>query len=139
MGFTEDWIANYNSKDEDRFVAQFAPDGRYSDVTMRLTYVGQDEIRRMIHSVFTRSYQDLVFTQINGISNDRFYAVEWSTTFGSPLDGNEYTVRAVSVGDLDEHGRIIENRDYWNPAHAPSGDPAALQVERDAWEALQKQ
>ena len=137
MGFTEDYIAAWNAKDTDTFVGQFAPDGSYTDVTMRLTYPGQAEIRRMFQSTLD-SYRDYEFKHLNGTCDGRFYAVEWTHTSRSKLDGQEYTVRAVSVGDLDDQGRIIDNRDYWNPAHYPGGDPEHLTVEREAWAKLQK-
>ena len=135
MGFTEDYIDTWNAKDEERFLAQFAPNGRYSDVTMRLTYDGLDEIRRMIQGTLN-SYQNYTFKHISGICDGRMYAVEWSHTSVSIHDGKEHTVRAVSVGDLDEQGRILENRDYWNPAHYPGGDPADLAREAETWEKL---
>lgn len=138
MGFTEDYIAAWNSKDEDTFVGQFAPDGRYTDIAMRLTYPGEAEIRRM-YGATREFYQDYEFVHLNGVCDGRFYAVEWTHTSVSKEDGQERTVQAVSAGTLDEQGRIIENRDYWNPAHYPGGDAESLKAEAEAWEKLQKQ
>ena len=138
MGFTEDYIDTWNAKDEERFVAQFAPNGRYTDVTMRVTYAGESEIRRMIRATLD-AYRDYEFEHLSGVCDGRLYAVEWSHTSVSKHDGKEHTVRAVSVGDLDDQGRILENRDYWNPAHYPGGDPEDLKVEAEAWAKLSEQ
>ena len=141
MGFTEDYIDAYNSKDVDRFVGLFAPTGRYSDVTMRLTYDGLDEIRRMYQSTVS-SYVGYQFTHVAGVREGNWYAIEWTHTSRSSRTGEEFTVQAMSSGDLDDQGRILENRDYWNPAHYPSAsvDPAEsaehLKVEAAAWERL---
>lgn len=142
MSFTEDYIDAYNSKDEERFVGQFAPNGRYSDVTMRLTYEGLDEIRRMFQQT-VQSYVDYKFTHVAGACDGKWYAIEWTHTSRSRRTGEEFTIQAMSCGDLDDQGRILENRDYWNPAHypSPSTDPADsaehLRVEAEAWERRQ--
>jgi len=135
VGFTEDYIDAWNSKDVDRFVGQFAPNGRYSDMSMHVTYGTEAELRRMFAGTLD-SYKDYEFKHIAGTATDRYYAVEWTHTSRSKHDGNEYTVRAISAGELDENGKILENRDYWNPAHYPGGDPAALATEAAAWEQL---
>jgi hypothetical protein len=138
VGFTEDYIDTYNSRDVERFVAQFAPNGRYSDVTMRLTYDGLDEIRR-VYQQTVKSYVDFEFTHVAGAREGNWYAIEWTHTSRSRRTGEEFTIQAMSSGDLDDQGRILENRDYWNPAHYPSAsvDPADsaehLKVEAAAW------
>ena len=118
MGFAEDYIAAWNTLDEDTFVGQFAPDGRYTDATMALTYDGEAEIRRMFKSTM-EYYQEPRFVFESGFSDDRHYASEWTSI--TVIDGTEYTTRVVSIGDLDENGKIIENRDYWNPQTVPNG------------------
>jgi len=138
MGFTEDYIDAWNSKDEDRFVGQFAPTGKYSDVTMQLTYETLDEVRRMYQQTGS-SYVDYEFKHLGGASDGKFYAVEWTHTSTSRRTGETHSIRAMSCGDLDDEGRILENRDYWNPAHypSPSVDPSEssehLKVEAEAW------
>jgi hypothetical protein len=122
VGFAEDYIHG-NSYDEDRFVGQFAPDGCYTDATMALSYDGESEIRRMFSSTMAY-YTDPKFVFESGFSDDRHYAVEWTSI--SIVEGKEYTTRVVSIGDLDDQGRIIENRDYWNPGTVPNhGDLSA--------------
>jgi hypothetical protein len=129
MGFDQDYIAAWNSLDEDTFCGQFAPDGAYTDVTMRLSYDGEDEIRRMFRSTM-QYYQDPRFVYESGFSNDRRYVVEWTSI--TVIDGQEHTTQVVSIGDLDDQGRIIENRDYWNPQTVPNGE-GDLSVEAAAY------
>ena len=53
----------------------------------------------------------------HGFSDGRHYAWEWTTT-GTTL-GKMLSYRGASVGTLDDRGRIVENRDYWNPKDIP--------------------
>jgi ketosteroid isomerase-like protein len=133
MSFDEDYIAAWNSLDEDTFVGLFAPDGRYTDAVMKLTYDGESEIRRMFSSTM-QYYQDPQFVHVSGFSDDRHYAAEWTSV--TVVDGTEYTTRVVSIGDLDDQGRIIENRDYWNPQSVPNDGELAtdMSVEAAAYE-----
>jgi steroid delta-isomerase-like uncharacterized protein len=130
MGFTEEYIAAWNSHDEDTFLAKFAPDSCYTDVTMQLSYPGESEIRRMFRETM-KYYKDLRFVHESGFSDDRHYVVEWTSIAG--VDGTEYSTRAVSVGDIDDQGRILENRDYWNPGTFPSSAEERLEVEAAAY------
>ena len=129
MSFDEDYIAAWNSFDEDTFVSQFAPDGAYTDVTMKLTYDGEAEIRRMFSSTM-QYYVNPKFVHESGFSDDRHYVVEWTSV--SEVDGTEYTTSVVSIGDLDEQGRITENRDYWNPQTVPNDGSGATDMATEA-------
>jgi ketosteroid isomerase-like protein len=129
MGFAEDYIDAWNSADVDRFVGQFAPDGCYTDVTMELTYDGESELRRMFSATMSY-YQKPQFIFTSGFSDDTHYVAEWTSI--TEVEGSEYTTHVVSIGDLDERGRITENRDYWNPQTVPNhGD---MSVEAAAYE-----
>ena len=110
MSFDKDYIDAWNSLDEDRFVGLFASDGCYSDATMCLSYVGESEIRRMFRGTMAY-YADPQFIYVSGFSDERHYVVEWISI--TKVDGKEYKTRVASVGDLDDQGRIIENRDYF--------------------------
>jgi ketosteroid isomerase-like protein len=123
VSFDEEYIAAWNSGDEERFVGQFAPDGCYTDATMALSYDGESEIRRMFRSTM-EYYENPRFVYVSGFSDDRHYAVEWTSI--TVVNGTEYTTRVLSIGDLDDQGRITENRDYWNPQRVPNeGDMSA--------------
>ena len=96
---------------------------------MKLTYEGDDELRRMFRSTM-EYYADPQFLWKSGFCDDRHYAVEWTSI--TVVDGAEYTTHVVSIGDLDENGKITENRDYWNPQTVPNiGD---MSVEAAAYE-----
>jgi ketosteroid isomerase-like protein len=130
VSFDKDYIDAWNSLDEDTFVGQFAPDGTYSDATMALSYVGESEIRRMFQQTM-EYYKEPQFVHVGGFSDDRHYAAEWVSI--TKIDGKEWTTRVVSIGDLDENGKITENRDYWNPQTVPGGH-SDLSVEAAAFE-----
>jgi ketosteroid isomerase-like protein len=122
-------MAAWNAGDVDAYCALFAPDGRYTDAVMKLTYDGQDEIRRMFDSTMMY-YQDPQFIHVSGFADDRHYAVEWTSV--TVVDGVEYTTRVVSIGDLDEDGKIIENRDYWDPQSVPNDGSMAIDMTSEA-------
>jgi hypothetical protein len=130
MNFAKQYIDAWNSLDEETYVKQFAPNSAYTDVTMELSYVGEAEIRRMFRGTM-KYYVDPQFIYVNGFSDPRHYMVEWVSI--SKVDGKEYKTRIVSVGDLDAQGRIVENRDYWNPQTVPNGDHNNLAVEAAAF------
>jgi ketosteroid isomerase-like protein len=130
VSFDKEYMDAWNTLDEDTFVEMFAPDGVYSDATMAVSYKGHDEIRRM-HQATMAFYKSPEFNHVSGMSNDRQYAVEWVSV--TTIDGKEWTTRVVSIGDLDENGKITENRDYWNPATVPTSG-YDMSVEKAAFE-----
>ena len=129
MSFDEDYIAAWNSGDVETYSKLFAPDGRYTDAVMELTYDGMDEVRRMFN-ITMMYYQDPQFIHQNGFADDRHYAVEWTSI--TVVDGKEYTTRVLSIGDLDENGLIVENRDYWNPQTVPNDGEHATDMGPEA-------
>ena len=129
MSFDEDYMAAWNTGDVDTYCKLFAPDGRYTDAVMKLTYDGIDEIRRMFESTMMY-YQDPQFIHESGFADDRHYAVEWRSI--TVVDGTEYETRVVSIGDLDENGLITENRDYWDPQSVPNDGSMATDMTAEA-------
>jgi hypothetical protein len=109
-------VAAWNTHNVDALVAMFAPDCRYTDVPHGLSWEGHDGIRHMF-DLTVDFHPDYQFVLDGGFSDERHYAVEWTisgTTLGQPL-----RYRGVPVGALDQQGRIVENRDYWNPKDIP--------------------
>jgi ketosteroid isomerase-like protein len=129
VSFDEDYMAAWNKGDVDAYCALFAPDGRYTDAVMKLTYDGIDEIRRMFTSTMMY-YQDPQFIHVSGFADDRHYAVEWTSI--TIVDGTQYETRVVSIGDLDENGKITENRDYWDPQSVPNDGSMAIDMTAEA-------
>jgi ketosteroid isomerase-like protein len=75
-------------------------------------------------------YDKAQFIFTNGFSDDHHYVAEWTSV--SEVQGSEYVTHVVSIGDIDDQGRITENRDYWNPQTVPNiGD---FSVEAAAYE-----
>jgi hypothetical protein len=133
MSFSEDFIAIYNSRDVERFMALFAPGARYTDMAVKMTFEGIDEIRMMYQYVCV-GYGEFEFTYVGGVSDARRYGIEW-TMRGTASDGLEHTTRAMSGGELDDQGRIVAHRDYWNPTHFPEAGtvPVSLRTNAEAW------
>jgi ketosteroid isomerase-like protein len=133
MSFSEDFIAIYNSRDVERFMALFAPEARYTDMAVMMTFEGIDEIRMMYQYVCV-GYGEFAFTYEGGVSDDTGYSIEW-TMRGTASDGLEHTTRAMSGGELDDRGLIVAHRDYWNPTHFPEAGtvPVSLRTNAEAW------
>jgi ketosteroid isomerase-like protein len=133
VSFSEDFITIYNSRDLERFLALFAPEARYTDMAVKMTFEGIDEIRMMYQYVCV-GYGEFEFTCLGGVSDDHGYSIEWSMR-GTASDGREHTTRAMSGGELDDQGRIVAHRDYWNPTHFPEAGtvPVSLRTNAEAW------
>ena len=133
MGWTEDYMAAWNSYDEDTWVAKFAPTGCYTDPGVGVSFEGESELRRMFRSTL-EGFHDWHWEHHDGFTDDRHYSVEW--TFTAVVGGTKYSTRGVSVGELDGDGLILENRDYWNLGDFPTFSDAGgrMAVEKAAYE-----
>jgi hypothetical protein len=133
VSFSEDFIAIYNSRDVEGFMALFAPEARYTDMAVKMTFEGIDEIRMMYRYVCV-GYGEFEFIHEGGVSDGRRYGIEW-TMRGTASDGLEHSTRAMSGGELDDQGRIVAHRDYWNPTHFPEAGtvPVSLRTNAEAW------
>jgi ketosteroid isomerase-like protein len=76
---------------------------------------------------------DCKFTHHGGMENGNHYAVEW--TISGTIFGQEFACRGASLGETDDEGRIVHNRDYWDsrsfpemPAGPENPDLAELQA-----------
>ena len=60
---------------------------------------------------------DCKFTHHGGMKDGNRYMVEW-TMSGTAFD-IEFACRGASVGETDDEGRIVHNRDYWDSRSFP--------------------
>jgi steroid delta-isomerase-like uncharacterized protein len=121
-----EWINDYldawNSHDGRRVAHFMADDVTYEDLAGGATYHGRDEIAGYVEQTHDWS-GDYCFVTVSTQSSGSSYAIEWEMlgtntgnfgAFGST--GKPYRIRGVSIGQLDEGGRIQSNRDYFNVA-----------------------
>jgi hypothetical protein len=60
---------------------------------------------------------DCTFAYHGGMKNDNNYVVEW--TMSGTAFGTEFACRGASVGETDDDGKILHNRDYWDSRSFP--------------------
>jgi hypothetical protein len=115
-----DWgdalVAAWNAHSAEALIAMFSPTCRYTDLPSGLVWEGHDGLRELFDQT-TAFHPDYTFANTNGFCEERRYAWEWTIT-GTTL-GEMLSYRGVSVGSLDDDGKILENRDYWNPKDIP--------------------
>jgi hypothetical protein len=116
MEWGEEYLAAWNAHDAETLVAQFAPDCRYLDLSVGLSFVGHDDIRKM-YVMTHESSPDFLWEYRGGFRDGNHYVVEF--TYVATIAGEKHSTNAVSVGTLDDQGRIVENHDYWNPNDFP--------------------
>jgi ketosteroid isomerase-like protein len=117
MEWGDEYIAAWNAHDEEALVAQFSPECRYLDLALGLAFEGHDGVRAMFRAT-QESSPDYVWESRGGYRDGNHYTIEFTYTANASGRGTHST-KAVSVGILDDEGRILENHDYWNPADFP--------------------
>jgi steroid delta-isomerase-like uncharacterized protein len=104
----------------DRILALFSPEGVWEDVAADASYRGHGALREM----FIASYEwcpNLTFTPVSVQAEGSRYAIEWrmsgrgGAAFGDlPSHDHPFSVRGVSVGEVDADRKVIRHSDYWN-------------------------
>ena len=121
-----DWMDRYldalNSHDGAQVAEMMAEDVTFEDVAMGVTHQGREAVKAFIAELDGFS-SDASFSPISKQQTGNQYAIEWESSgtntgdmAGIPATNRQYRVRGVSIGELDEHGKILRNRDYWNMA-----------------------
>ena len=113
-----------------------APNITWEDVSGHIEYEGLDGVKNMIELTLM-AIPDCAFTYHAGTKNGNYYAVEW--TMSGTIFGKEFACRGASVGETDDAGLIVHNRDYWDsrsfpemPAGPENPDLAELQATHGA-------
>lgn len=60
---------------------------------------------------------DCTFTHHGGWRDGNSYTVEW--TIAGTIFNTEFACRGASVGETDDDGLIVHNRDYWDSRSFP--------------------
>ncbi len=119
-----EWVERYleawNSHDGARVAAFMADDVTYEDLAQGALYQGRAAVEAYVEATHAFS-TDYRFLTISAQSDADQYAIEWEMlgtnngeAGGIPPTNKEYRIRGVSVGRVNEEGRIRSNRDYWN-------------------------
>jgi hypothetical protein len=117
MDWCDDFVAASNTHEVEALIAMFAPSCRYTDVPYRTTWEGHDGIRKLFE-VDMEFHADKRMVRRDGFHDDQHYALEWMIS--GTVCGQQVTYPGCSIGSLDGEGRIVENRDYWNPKDIPN-------------------
>jgi steroid delta-isomerase-like uncharacterized protein len=118
---TQRFVDAWNSLDPERVADLYAEDGTQDDVGMGGVYRGREAIKAFVAEAARRAHRQFV-AKSEQVSGER-YAVEWESTgtitgelSGTQVTNMHYQLRGASVGWFDAEGKIVENRDYYNPA-----------------------
>ena len=120
--FFDAYLDAWNAHDPAAVARCMADDAIYEDVALGRVLHGPSEIASFVDEA-TRASSNFRFEQVSLFTVGRDYATEWIMTGtndrevpGVPATGRSFRVRGASVGKLDQRGRIVENRDYYNLA-----------------------
>jgi len=115
------WARAWSTQDTPSFLSLFTEDAQYCDVALDKVFRGREAIRTFFQGTFT-TFPDFK-TEISrcAVTADAA-AGEWimsgtflGASFGEPPTGKPFRVRGCCFMRLVD-GRIVEHRDYWNPA-----------------------
>jgi hypothetical protein len=115
-----DWIdayvAAFNSYDVEALVPFFAAACQYTDMPHAMIWQGHEGIREM-YAATLAFHSDGILHKTGGFHDGSHYYIEWVTD--GTVAGERVSYAGVSVGTLDDQGRIASTRDYWNPKDVP--------------------
>jgi hypothetical protein len=114
--WSEIFIDAFNTHEVEPMQALTSPDILWEDVSGHIEFRGLDGVRDMIN-VTLMAIPDCTFAHVGGMKNGNDYVVEW--TMSGTIFGQEFTCRGASVGETDDNGLIVHNRDYWDSRSFP--------------------
>jgi hypothetical protein len=127
MSFSEDFIAAFNTHEVAPMLALTAPNIKWEDVSGHLEFNEAEGVKNMIELTLM-AIPDCKFAHHGGMVSGNHYVVEW--TMSGTFVGTEFACRGASVGELDDNGKILHNRDYWDSRSFPE-PPAQADPELD--------
>jgi steroid delta-isomerase-like uncharacterized protein len=126
IGYAEDnvvtrWASAWSTQDTALFLSLFAADALYCDVALDKAFRGHEAIKAFFQGTFA-TFPDFKMEIGHCAVTGEAAAGEWvmsgtflGESFGVPPTGKSFRVQGCCYMRL-RHGRIIEHRDYWNPA-----------------------
>jgi len=115
------WARAWSTQDVPLFLSLFADDARYCDVALDKVFDGREAIRTFFEGTFA-TFPDFKMKIGRSAVTADAAAGEWimsgtflGESFGEPPTGKSFRVQGCCFMRLVD-GRIVEHRDYWNPA-----------------------
>jgi len=115
------WAKAWSTQDSVLFLSLFAEDATYRDVALDKSFRGLDAIKTFFEGTFV-TFPDFKMDVSFCAVTAETAAGEWvmsgtflGESFGHAPTGKSFRVEGCCFMRLAE-GRIIEHRDYWNPA-----------------------
>jgi len=115
------WARAWSTQDAPSFLTLFAEDAHYCDVALDKVFRGQEAIKAFFEGTFT-TFPDFKMEIGRCAVTTDAAAGEWimsgtflGDSFGEPPTGKSFRVHGCCFLRLVD-GRIVEHRDYWNPA-----------------------
>jgi len=116
MSWCEDFVAAFNTHEVGPMLTITSPSVKWEDVSGHIEFDGADGVKNMVELTLM-AIPDCKFTYHGGMKNGNNYAVEW--TMSGTAFGTEFACRGASVGETDNDGKIVHNRDYWDSRSFP--------------------
>ena len=115
------WARAWSTQDVPLFLSLFADDARYCDVALDKVFDGREAIRTFFEGTFA-TFPDFKMEIVRSAVTADAAAGEWimsgtflGESFGELPTGKSFRVQGCCFMKL-LGGRIVEHRDYWNPA-----------------------
>jgi len=115
------WAKAWSTQDAPSFLSLFAEDAHYCDVALDKVFRGRGAIKAFFEGTFTTFPDFKMEVERSAVTTDAA-AGEWimsgtflGESFGEPPTGKSFRVKGCRFMKLLD-GRIVEHRDYWNPA-----------------------
>jgi steroid delta-isomerase-like uncharacterized protein len=115
------WAKAWSTQDASLFLSLFAEDAHYRDVALDKMFQGREAIMTFFEGTFT-TFPDFKMEVERCVVTGEVAAGEWimsgtflGESFGEPPTGKSFRVEGCCFMKLLD-GRIVEHRDYWNPA-----------------------
>ena len=115
------WATAWSTQDAPSFLSLFVEDARYCDVALDKTFCGREAIKAFFEGTFT-TFPDFKMEIVRSAVTTDAAAGEWimsgtflGESFGERPTGKSFRVHGCCFMKL-LGGRIVEHRDYWNPA-----------------------
>ncbi len=112
----EKFIDAFNTHEVEPMQAITSPNVTWQDVSGHIEFEGLDGVKNMIELTLM-AIPDCKFTYHGGMKNGNNYVVEW--TMSGTAFGTEFACRGASVGETDDDGKVVSNRDYWDSRSFP--------------------
>ena len=120
----EDYLAAWNAHDSVAVTDFMTTDVVYTDLGLDEQFEGIEAVRAFVDGMELGFSTDYSFTLGQAIVTSEAYSFEWIMSGTNdcpdverdfPATGERFDIPGISIGVL-RHGKIKDNRDYWNMA-----------------------